>query len=265
MLGGIPEAFFHKTESDKEVALAGKVRVSAWTGFIASMFPVLLLVFVLRSFIFEPFNIPSGSMMPTLLMGDLVLVEKFAYGLKDPIISTTLVATSHPARGDVVVFRHPQEPGTDLIKRVIGLPGDRVRYDPIGKTFVVIPDCSPASHCTRENGVVYSGIEDGGAGLVFRWETLGPTSHQIQLMTGMPSQIDSYYRQPGQPALTWVVPQGSYFMLGDNRDNSADSRYWGFVPEKNLIGKAVVIWMSFEKQEGQWPTGVRLHHIGMIR
>lgn len=265
-LGKYPGRLSPKTESDKkEVATAGESRVSGWAGAIASMFPVLLLVFVLRSFVFEPFNIPSGSMMPTLLVGDLVLVEKFAYGLKDPITNTTLVATRYPARGDVVVFRHPLEPGTDLIKRVIGLPGDRVSYDPIDKTFAVIPGCSPAPRCARENSLVYSDIEYGGTGLAFRQETLGSVSHEIQLITGMPSQLDSYYRQSGQPALTWIVPQGSYFVLGDNRDNSADSRYWGFVPEKNLIGKAVVIWMSFEKQEGQWPTGIRMEHIGLIR
>ncbi|KAB8309515.1 signal peptidase I [Erwinia endophytica] len=264
-----------------------------WVETAASVFPVLLLVFVVRSFIYEPFQIPSGSMMPTLLIGDFILVEKFAYGIKDPITQTTLIPTGHPKRGDIVVFKYPKDPSMDYIKRVVGLPGDRVTYDPQSKTVTVNPGCSSGDDCHSALPITYSDVQPsdfvqtfsgfdgnevgngfyslpqgesmpGGLRLATRNETLGGVTHRILLVTQAQSQPGSYYQQPGQPQSTWVVPQGMYFMMGDNRDNSADSRYWGFVPEKNLVGKATMIWMSFEKQEGQWPTGVRLSRIGRI-
>ncbi len=263
-----------------------------WVETTASVFPVLTVVLIVRSFIFEPFQIPSGSMMPTLLIGDFILVEKFAYGLKDPITQTTLIPTGHPQRGDVAVFKYPKDPSVDYIKRVIGLPGDKVVFDPASKTLTINPGCGTGK-CDSALPVTYTNIEPsdfiqtfsgfdgnetgngffqvpqgetmrGGLRLGTRKETLGDVTHNILLVNEAQSQANMYYQQPGQPQSTWVVPQGQYFMMGDNRDNSADSRYWGFVPEKNLVGKAVAIWMSFEKQEGQWPTGVRLSRIGGI-
>ncbi|MEJ4045231.1 signal peptidase I [Erwinia sp. SLM-02] len=263
-----------------------------WVETTASVFPVLLVVFVVRSFIFEPFQIPSGSMMPTLLIGDFILVEKYAYGIKDPITQTTLIPTGHPKRGDVVVFKYPKDPSLDYIKRAVGVPGDRVTYDALSKTVSITPGCG-GGKCETAVPVTYSDVEPsdfiqtfsgfngneagngffqvpqgesmpGGLRLATRNETLGEVTHRILLVTQMPSQAASYYQQPGQEQSTWVVPQGMYFMMGDNRDNSADSRYWGFVPERNLVGKATAIWMSFEKQEGEWPTGVRLSRIGGI-
>ncbi len=264
-----------------------------WVETAASVFPVLAVVFVVRSFVYEPFQIPSGSMMPTLLIGDFILVEKFAYGIKDPITQTTLIPTGHPKRGDIAVFKYPKEPSLDYIKRVVGLPGDRVTYDPQSKTVTVNPSCNQAKYCDKALPVTYSDIEpsefiqtfngfdgnetgngfwhvsqgesmQGGLRLATRKETLGDVTHNILLVTEAQSQAGMYYQQPGQPQSSWIVPQGEYFMMGDNRDNSADSRYWGFVPEKNLVGKATAIWMSFEKQEGEWPTGVRLSRIGGI-
>lgn len=264
-----------------------------WVETAGSVFPVLLLVFVVRSFIYEPFQIPSGSMMPTLLIGDFILVEKFAYGIKDPITQTTLIATGHPKRGDIAVFKYPKDPSMDYIKRVVGLPGDQVTYDPQSKTVSINPACASGENCNRALPVTYSDVQPsdfiqtfsgfdgneagngfwqkpqgetlrGGLRLATRNETLGDVTHRILLVTQAQSQASSYYQQHGQPQSTWVVPDGMYFMMGDNRDNSADSRYWGFVPEKNLVGKATAIWMSFEKQEGQWPTGVRLNRIGGI-
>ncbi|WP_312239845.1 signal peptidase I [Pantoea sp.] len=271
-------------------------KVSAQPGWIetaASVFPVLLVVFVVRSFVYEPFQIPSGSMMPTLLIGDFILVEKFAYGIKDPITQTTLIPTGHPQRGDIAVFKYPKDPSLDYIKRVIGLPGDKVSYDPYSKTLTVIPNCAQDQACNKALAVTYSDLQPsdfiqtfsgfdgnesgngfyqvaqgetmrGGLRLGARKETLGSVTHNILLVNEAQSQASMYYQQPGQPQASWIVPQGQYFMMGDNRDNSADSRYWGFVPEKNLVGKAVAIWMSFDKQEGQWPTGVRLSRIGGI-
>ncbi|MGF6559261.1 signal peptidase I [Erwinia aphidicola] len=264
-----------------------------WVETTASVFPVLFVVFVVRSFIYEPFQIPSGSMMPTLLIGDFILVEKYAYGIKDPITQTTLIETGHPKRGDIAVFKYPKDPSLDYIKRVVGLPGDRVVYDPLSKTVSIKPACDGGTPCDKALAVTYSDVQpsdfiqtfsgfsgnevgngfyqvpqgesmQGGLRLATRNETLGDVTHRILLVTQAQSQPGSYYQQPGQPQSSWVVPQGMYFMMGDNRDNSADSRYWGFVPERNLVGKATAIWMSFDKQEGEWPTGVRLSRIGGI-
>lgn len=276
-----------------EPATAGKTTPkkavqSGWVETCASIFPVLLVVFVVRSFIYEPFQIPSGSMMPTLLVGDFILVEKFAYGIKNPITQATLIPTGHPQRGDVVVFKYPLDPSLDYIKRVIGLPGDRVSYDPLTKTVTVHPGCGDAATCSTALSVTYSEMSpsdfvqtfnsagngessgfveaapdqtvDDGIRLAQRTETLGTVPHQILTVPGQEDQMNLYYQQ----RMEWTVPDGQYFMMGDNRDDSADSRYWGFVPERNLVGKATAIWMSFEKQEGQWPTGVRLRRIGGI-
>ncbi|WP_058913198.1 signal peptidase I [Entomohabitans teleogrylli] len=260
-----------------------------WLETGASVFPVLAIVLVVRSFIYEPFQIPSGSMMPTLLIGDFILVEKFAYGIKDPIYQKTLIETGHPKRGDIAVFKYPKEPTLDYIKRVVGLPGDRVTYDPISKEVTVEPNCSSGQACGKALPVTYSNVEpsdfvqtfsarnggeassgffqlpldqtkSGGIRLDERKETLGEVSHNILMVPIAQDQVGMYYNRTS----TWIVPPGHYFMMGDNRDNSADSRYWGFVPEANLVGKATAIWMSFEKQEGEWPTGVRLSRIGGI-
>ena len=264
----------------------------SWVDSFSSLFPVLFIVLVVRSFLFEPFQIPSASMMPTLLIGDFILVEKYAYGLKDPLTQTTFFPTGKPKRGDVVVFRYPRDPEIDYIKRVIGLPGDQIQYDPDSKTVTVIPGCLPDT-CEKGLPVSYSDIEPsdfiqtfkslpentvgdgfyrvpqdetllGGFRLMERQEHLGKVNHPILLLNQRITDTSNYYQQSGFVNGNWVVPKGQYFMMGDNRDNSADSRYWGFVPEKNLVGKAVAIWMSFEKQEGKWPTGVRLSRIGAI-
>ena len=254
---------------------------------------MLAIVLIVRSFIYEPFQIPSGSMMPTLLIGDFILVEKFAYGIKDPIYQKTIIETGHPKRGDIVVFKYPEDPRLDYIKRTVGLPGDKVTYDPVAKQVTIQPDCSSGQACGNALPVTYSNVEpsdfvqtfsrsnggeatsgffevpqgeskENGVRLAQRQETLGEVNHRILTVPIAQDQAGMYYHQSGLPLATWIVPPGQYFMMGDNRDNSADSRYWGFVPEANLAGKATAIWMSFEKQEGQWPTGVRLSRIGGI-
>lgn len=269
------------------------IQQPCWIETAVSIFPVLLIVFCVRSFVYEPYQIPSGSMMPTLLIGDFILVEKYAYGIKDPITQTTLIPTGHPKRGDVVVFKYPLDKKVDFIKRVIGLPGDHVRYDPVRKEVHVQPSCQPDTDCGHQV-MTYStaqpsnfvqtfvfnrdkntstaflqiplqqSVPDNGIRQNERIETAGSVSHPILILPGTADQMRSYYRQQGQPIGSWVVPHGEYFMMGDNRDNSADSRFWGFVPERNLVGKATAIWMSFEKQENEWPTGVRLSRIGSI-
>lgn len=265
---------------------------SDWIKTCASIFPVLLFVFVVRSFVVEPFQIPSGSMMPTLLVGDFILVEKFAYGIKDMITQTTFIETGSPKRGDVVVFKYPPDPSLNYIKRVIGLPSDRVSYDPVNKRVTVQPVCESEQDCATELPITYSEFTlsnfmqifstgngetssgflqvpldkqvNNGIRLVQGKESLGGVVHNVLTVPRQQDQMGMYYQQSGSSLTEWVVPKGEYFMMGDNRDNSADSRYWGFVPERNLVGKATLIWMSFDKQEGKWPTGVRLSRIGRI-
>ena len=207
-----------------------------------SFFPILLLVVVLRSFLFEPFRIPSGSMMPTLLEGDFIFVNKFAYGLRLPVINTKIVATGEPERGDVVVFRLPSDPSINYIKRVIGLPGDVIEYDPGRKRLTINGEPMP---------VDVVGDFDNNPTIELATEHLGDVDHSLLLMNQRVSMGGVY-----------EVPQGKYFMMGDNRDDSTDSRFpsVGFVPEGNLVGHAVRIWMSWRPlSEG----GPRWGRIGM--
>jgi signal peptidase I len=207
-----------------------------------SFFPVILLVFVLRSFLVEPFKIPSGSMMPTLLAGDYILVNKFTYGLRVPILNNTFVEMNKPKQGDVIVFHYPPDPKIDYIKRVVGVPGDRIQYQ--DKQLIIN---GKKLDVTFENNYEY---EMQGANIISARkskEQLGDVQHDI-LVHDIPNQY--YADMPGaklQDGETIVVPEDSYFAMGDNRDNSADSRVWGFVPEKNLVGRAFYIWMNFDQ------------------
>ena len=204
-----------------------------YVDYAKAFFPVLLVVLILRSFIAEPFRIPSNSMMPTLLTGDFILVNKFAYGLRWPIINRKFVDIGEPERGDVVVFHPPHHPEQDWIKRVMGLPGDRIGYydnqvhvngEPIGYESLGI-------YQGHDSGIGMTGAEE-------LREQLAGRPHLVLERTGLP------YRDPGEGE--WVVPPGHYFVMGDNRDNSEDSRYWGFLPEENLRGKAFLIWMNID-------------------
>jgi len=240
------------------------------------LFPVIAIVFVLRSFIYEPFQIPSGSMMPTLLIGDFILVEKFSYGIKEPVWQTTLIPTGHPKRGDVAVFKYPEDPRVDFIKRVVGLPGDRIVYK--DKQLFIVPACD-GTDCGsyKKLDMRFLGEEDfpgeGGNFNVYQ-EKLGEVSHRILINPEHHEPVQSYYQQKDTSTYIyeWVVPKGHYFMMGDNRDNSLDSRYWGFVPERNLVGKAVAKWISFKFDRGadsvlpSWvPTNVRFERVGSIK
>jgi signal peptidase I len=202
-----------------------------------SFFPVLAIVLVLRSFLVEPFQIPSGSMKPTLEVGDFILVNKFAYGIRLPVLDTKIIEVDDPQRGDVMVFRYPSDPNINYIKRVVGLAGDQIRYSSDKRLFV---NGQPVAQQLL-------GEEPGSLGSVALYEErLGATEHQIR------KEMTRYRAEPGRE---WVVPQGHYFMMGDNRDNSNDSRYWndpaipkplmGMVPDQNIVGKAFAIWMSW--------------------
>lgn len=256
-----------------EAALAKAAKVPGWIEQARSIFPVIAVVLVLRSFIYEPFQIPSGSMMPTLLVGDFILVEKFAYGLKEPVSNTTLIPTGQPERGDVVVFKYPEDTRIDYIKRVIGLPGDTVVYQ--DKQLFVKPACqkepcadfAPVELSAAQN----SAFSQMGVKLERFSESLTEQPHHILRNPMLPDRVSMYYRQSDTALNEWVVPDGHYFTMGDNRDNSTDSRFWGFVPEENLVGKAVAIWVSFEfeRNADSWlptwvPSNVRFSRIGAI-
>ncbi len=215
-----------------------------WVEYTAGLFPVILVVFFLRSFLYEPFKIPSGSMIPTLRIGDLILVNKYIYGVRLPVVNQKVIEVSEPERGDVVVFRFPRDPSVDYIKRVVGLPGDTVSYInkhlSINGTEVVLV---PAGEFYDSDRLSYSAQYS---------ETLGTVDHKILTELEKPSFIAPMDRfrfmencRYGSDGVVCKVPPGHYFMMGDNRENSLDSRFWGFVPEQNLVGKAFLVWMNF--------------------
>ncbi|ABC36367.1 signal peptidase I [Burkholderia thailandensis] len=221
-----------------------KLRQPWWLEYTASFFPVILVVFVVRSFVVEPFKIPSGSMVPTLLVGDFILVNKFDYGLRLPITNQKITEGRPLERGDVVVFRYPKDESVDYIKRVIGLPGDTVAYQDKKLTIngQPVPE-TPLSDYFDEERMNYAKQFE---------ETLGTRKNAILNNPSVPPFVmgaDDYpYRdncQYDSRGVVCKVPPGHYFMMGDNRDNSADSRYWGFVPDKNIVGRAFFIWMNF--------------------
>ncbi|MCT8985647.1 signal peptidase I [Shewanella phaeophyticola] len=239
-----------------------------------SIFPVIAFVMILRSFIYEPFQIPSGSMMPTLLVGDFILVEKFSYGLRDPVWRSKLVETGEPERGDVFVFKYPENPKIDYIKRVVGLPGDKIIYR--NKQLMIQEACDTGKDCAEPKLIEHTELNRGefsqnDVPLIRLNEQLGEVNHDILINPSRPDFRQHFYPQPSMPAGEFLVPQGMYFAMGDNRDNSTDSRFWGFVPEENLVGKAVAIWISFEfeRSPNDWlptwtPTGVRFERAGGI-
>lgn len=203
-----------------------------------SFFPVILIVLLLRSFIVEPFRIPSGSMMPTLLVGDFILVNKFAYGIRLPVLNNKIVETGEPQRGDVFVFRYPRQENIDYIKRVVGIPGDTIDY----RNKVLYVNGQPMHGTTLGT---YTGVGSGAR------ET-GSLEH-IENLTGIEHSILTHPMAPDFPHGCSVlargpitIPEDSYFAMGDNRDNSNDSRCWGLVSEKHLVGKAFAIWMHYD-------------------
>jgi signal peptidase I len=236
------DALLLKRRRDARIGAGEVASEPAIVEYSRSFFPVLLLVLLLRSFLFEPFRIPSASMMPTLLTGDFIFVNKFAYGLRLPVLNTKIVGVGEPERGDVVVFRLPTDPSINYIKRVVGLPGDVVEYDERRERITIngeLIEIEAAGHYTDE--IRYE----------LGREVLGEHEHEV-LIAGSRFGTGGVYR----------VPEGHYFMMGDNRDNSQDSRFdiVGFVPEENLVGRASRIWMSWRPpSEG----GPRWNRIGL--
>ncbi|WP_374261753.1 signal peptidase I [Zoogloea sp.] len=215
-----------------------------WVEYGASFFPVILVVFCLRSFVVEPFKIPSGSMIPTLLVGDFILVNKWTYGIRLPVINKKIMEVNTPQRGDVMVFRFPADPSLDYIKRVVGLPGDKIEY--IDKKLTINGVAQPQTHIAdylHTDRLFYSPSY---------LEKLGDVEHRIIVENDAPAYVSQIIKYPFQENCTYTnrgvsctVPAGHYFMMGDNRDGSFDSRGWGFVPEQNIVGKAFFIWFNF--------------------
>jgi signal peptidase I len=246
-----------------------------------SIFPMIAAITIFRSFIFEPFQIPSGSMMPTLLDGDFILVQKYAYGIKDPVWRSQMIEVGEPERGDITVFKFPLDERIDFIKRVIGLPGDSIVYR--NRQLFIKPNCEAGEErtdnlvCGEYNKIALDIVNrdefmQGPMPLVRLTEDLPGAQHDILINPQALESTDRYYQQPGTRKDEWVVPKDSYFVMGDNRNNSQDGRMWGFVPKENLVGKAVFIWMSFDFDNGPdsllpgWvPTGVRFERLGNIQ
>lgn len=223
----------------------GLLRQPTWIEYSGSFFPVIALVFFLRSFLYEPFKIPTSSMVPTLLVGDLILVNKYTYGVRLPILNEKIINVNDPKRGDVMVFKYPKDMSQDYIKRVIGVPGDKIVYE--NKRLTV-----------NGNVITYTPLDD-------YLDEEGSFSYRKQLLENLPEKKHRILNREDQPNVnlsivdrfagsegctfspekySCIVPPGNYFMMGDNRDNSLDSRYWGFVPDKNIVGKAFFVWMN---------------------
>jgi signal peptidase I len=242
---GLARMGIDKVDGDIEQAKHKLLAQPWWLDWTAGLFPVILIVFLLRSFLFEPFKIPSGSMVPTLLVGDLILVNKFHYGVRLPVLNKKIIANHDPKRGDVMVFRYPVDPRVDYIKRVVGIPGDEVAY--LNQKLSINGQPVP----TKALGEFYD--EDSMRYVPMFSELLGTVEHRILVdprrpayfggdQKSFPMHENCRYQPEG---VVCKVPPGHYFMMGDNRDNSQDSRFWGFVPDENIVGRAFFVWMNF--------------------
>jgi signal peptidase I len=242
---GLAKLGIDKVDGDIEQARHKLLAQPWWLDWTAGLFPVILIVFLLRSFLFEPFKIPSGSMVPTLMVGDLILVNKFHYGVRLPVLNKKIIANHDPKRGDVMVFRYPVDPRVDYIKRVVGIPGDEVAY--LNQKLSINGQPVP----TEALGEFYD--EDSMRYVPMFSERLGSVEHRILVdpkrpayfggdQKSFPFSENCRYQPEG---VVCKVPPGHYFMMGDNRDNSQDSRFWGFVPDENIVGRAFFVWMNF--------------------
>ncbi len=222
--------FVDKTNRDEN----GELVLPAIVDFARSFFPIFFIVLILRSFIVEPFKIPSASMMPTLLIGDFILVNKYDYGIRIPVLNTKIIENKTPERGDIVVFRYPVDPSIPFIKRVVGLPGDKFKYQ--DKILTINGEAVEQLEIGTYHAVGSGKMMDGA---ILSTELLDNAVHEILRMPQRQSQN-----------IEGIVPKGHYLVLGDNRDNSKDSRYWGYVPDENLVGRAFMIWMNWDSKNG---------------
>ena len=242
--GELGKLGLNQVDDDVTAAQSRLLAQPWWLDWTAGLFPVILAVFFLRSFLFEPFKIPSGSMIPTLLVGDLILVNKFHYGVRLPVINKKITEGTAPARGDVMVFRYPPKPSLDYIKRVVGIPGDEVAYlnKRLSINGKVIETVAVPEFFDEDTMRYFKQFE----------ESVGEKKHGILNDDDRPAFVpgadDFAFKENCRYSVEGVVckvPAGHYFMMGDNRDNSQDSRFWGFVPDENIVGRAFFIWMNF--------------------
>ncbi len=217
-----------------------------WVEYSVSFFPVILAVFLLRSFLVEPFKIPSTSMVPTMVVGDFILVNKFTYGIRLPVVNVKIIDINSPQRGDVMVFRYPEDPSLDYIKRVVGIPGDRIEYRDkrLSINGAEVPLKRLDDYLSRERMQFSRRYE----------EKFGDRVHEILIEEDAPSYVPQVRSFPhagncnyNTQGMSCTVPPGHYFMMGDNRDNSSDSRVWGFVPDENIVGRAFFIWLNLNE------------------
>jgi signal peptidase I len=239
------DIIFLEPRRKRAQAAGKKAKMPLLVDYSRSFFPVLIIVFLLRSFLFEPFRIPSGSLEPTLLTGDFILVNKFDYGVRLPVVHKKMFGSGAPQRGDIVVFRWPPNPSVDFIKRVVGVPGDRISY--VNKELTINGQKIPLENLQKST----------------TYDELGREIQANEMQENLLGIQHHVFINPDKTSRDFndiVVPEGMYFMMGDNRDDSADSRYWGFVPDKNIVGKAVLVWMSWDKQN----TSFRFNRIGKV-
>ncbi len=269
------QSLYQRNANPHEKEVEAVQKMPWWIDYGWSFFPLLLVIVVLRSFVYEPFKIPSGSMKPTLWVHDFILVNKFEYGLRLPVTKTKITEGVAPKRGDVVVFRAPHEPEKDYIKRLVGLPGDVVYYDR-DKNLFITPNCAHGEVegliCGQKNLIRRTLVEQAGfEGADIYSESLAGVEHQILIERR--SQREELFIA-SRHATDWsqgiIIPEGQYFVMGDNRDNSSDSRFWGFVPEYRMVGKAEAVWMHLEFNLAESgilsyiPTGVKFSRVGAI-
>ena len=240
----LAEKGISKLDRDASEAKSRLIMQPWWLDWTAGLFPVIIVVFLLRSFLFEPFKIPSGSMIPTLIINDLILVNKFHYGVRLPVINLKVLENNSPQRGDVMVFRYPPKPSLDYIKRVVGVPGDEVAY--LNKKLTVngkLLEKTALSDYFDEDTMRYSKqFLEATDNKKYKLLNDDDRPAFIAGAEDFPFRNNCRYSTEG---VVCKVPEGHYFMMGDNRDNSLDSRFWGFVPEQNIVGKAFFVWMNF--------------------
>jgi len=239
---------FARRRRERAAADGRKPHEPVLVAYARSVFPVILAVLLFRTFLLEPFRIPSGSMMPTLLVGDFVLVNKFAYGLRLPVTNTKILDIGEPQRGDIAVFRYPLNPKEDYIKRIIGVPGDTIKV--VGEDVSIngrpVPQTLVGEYRGTDKISIQMEENPNVSPVQLYTEELGGGTHSTLHFRYVEAYncIGSGGTPTAHDGCEWKVPQGYYFAMGDNRDNSADSRFWGFVPEQNLAGKAFFIWFS---------------------